>query len=380
MNRIAIVGAGGIGRAAALIILNDAELNAEVFIGDISLQNIKSATDWVEKGDVDTSRLKHFIMSADGLNDEMKAAFEACEVVLDCLPGSQAPRIASFAKTFSLHYANLTEYVNETEEVKKISDDASTGFILQTGLAPGYINILAHKLFLDFTTSYGVDKVSKITMKVGALTPNAHEPYFYGFTWSPIGVATEYVKDAIVVRDGQVKNIAALSGIKSIMIDGVWYEDNYTSGGAADLPEAFKDKTRDLDYKTLRYPGHYQWVKNVLNEAPYSEDRIEYLKSYMLETIPQYEDDIVIIYSYVKGKDQYGSLRAIDQSLKISPMMIGGQTLKAIQSTTASSLVECARMLLEGNLRGTILQSQIDPYAFLTGRFVEQAYGKIIDD
>ena len=191
-------------------------------------------------------------------------------------------------------------------------------------------------------------------------------------------MATEYVKDAIIVRNGKVKKIAALSGIKGIMIDGVWYEDNYTSGGAADLPEAFKDKTDDLDYKTLRYPGHYRWVKKMLNEAPFSEDRIDYLKSIMLANIPQYEEDIVIIYSYVKGRDKHGAIHALDKSLRIMPMTIGDQTLKAIQSTTASSLVECAHMLLTGKYQGIILQSQIDPHVFLNGRFVRRAYGQVI--
>ena len=165
MHRIAIVGAGGIGRAAALIILNDDELNAQVFLGDISQHNIDSARSWIAKGGVNLTRLHHFIMPSDELGSDMKAAFESCEIVLDCLPGSQAPRIAEFAKTYHLHYVNLTEYVNETEKVKEIGAGASTGFILQTGLAPGYINILAHKLYLDFTGKFGVERVNKISME-----------------------------------------------------------------------------------------------------------------------------------------------------------------------------------------------------------------------
>jgi hypothetical protein len=53
-------------------------------------------------------------------------------------PGSAAPRIAQFAKDFKLHYTNLTEYVAETEEIIALSKNTDTGFLLQTGLAPGY--------------------------------------------------------------------------------------------------------------------------------------------------------------------------------------------------------------------------------------------------
>jgi hypothetical protein len=44
-------------------------------------------------------------------------------------------QIAEFAKDYELHYANLTEYVAETEKIKTLAKDATTGFILQTGLA-----------------------------------------------------------------------------------------------------------------------------------------------------------------------------------------------------------------------------------------------------
>ena len=47
-------------------------------------------------------------------------------------------------------------------------------------------------------------------MKVGALTAHAHQPHFYGFTWSPIGVATEYVKPSRVIRDYQITEQPAL--------------------------------------------------------------------------------------------------------------------------------------------------------------------------
>jgi saccharopine dehydrogenase-like NADP-dependent oxidoreductase len=66
----------------------------------------------------------------------MIAILRQGDIILDCLPGSQAPRIAEFAKDYELHYANLTEYVAETEKIKTLAKDATTGFILQTGLHP----------------------------------------------------------------------------------------------------------------------------------------------------------------------------------------------------------------------------------------------------
>ena len=131
------------------------------------------------------------------------------------------------------------------------------------------------------------------------------------------------MKDAIVVRDHQKTLIPALSGRNLITIDGTVYEDNFTSGGAANLPDIYADKIKDLDYKTLRYPGHYQWVEETLHEIPMQEDKIQRLFDIMLETIPMVEDDVVVVYASVTGKDKNGVLRCYEKGLKIYPSMVG---------------------------------------------------------
>jgi saccharopine dehydrogenase-like NADP-dependent oxidoreductase len=86
--------------------------------------------------DLEPCSVKPFHFAEEGLTEEMIAILRQGDIILDCLPGSQAPRIAEFAKDYELHYANLTEYVAETEKIKTLAKDATTGFILQTGLAP----------------------------------------------------------------------------------------------------------------------------------------------------------------------------------------------------------------------------------------------------
>lgn len=372
--KIFIAGSGGIGQAAGLIISESNKINAEIYLGDISQVAIDKAIKFVSEGCGHLSKLHGVLMPLEGSNAAIEDALTDCNVILDCLPGSQAPRMARLAIQHGCHYANLTEYVAETNEIMEIAKDAETGFILQTGLAPGFINVLANQLFQDFQEKHGVDKVDHISMKVGALSAHAQAPHYYAFTWSPIGVATEYLKDAIVVKDYATQSIPALSGNETIIIDNVTYEDNFTSGGAADLPEAFEGRVRDLDYKTLRYPGHYQWVKETI-EGIDGDDKINTLEKTMLDQIPSVEDDVVIVYSSVRGKDSNGVLRMIEKSYTVKPSRVGDKMLRAIQSTTAGPLCEAAYMLLKGGLKGVVLQSQIPAREFLNGPFVKAIYG-----
>jgi len=376
-SSIFIAGSGGIGQATGLILAEyKSVMDCKITLGDINDKALQAATKFITEGCTDTPDVQTVIMSTDGNDDNLADILNGADVILDCLPGSQAPRMARLAVKHGCHYANLTEYVAETNEIMEISKNADTGFVLQTGLAPGFINVLACNLYEKFQKDHGSDKLDTMTMKVGAVTPHASHPHYYAFTWSPIGVATEYLKDAVVVKDYKTIDVPALSGVETIYINGKEYEDNFTSGGAADLPVAFEGKIKDLAYKTLRLPGHYAWVADQLKSIPEGDDRIATLEKTMLDQIPNVEDDLVVVYASVEGKDSNGRRRKIEKAYEVFPSKVGNETLRAIQSTTAAPLCEMARMLIQKGWKGTVLQSQVDTQEFMSGPYVSAVYGQ----
>lgn len=373
-KKIFVAGSGGIGEAAALLLREWSDFEITIFLGDINEENLQNAREFVVSNSEMSSDVNLVLMPKEGISDEMKSAFAECDVLLDCSPGGQAPRMARFAKDFKMHYANLTEYVAETEEIMQLAVDAETGFILQTGLAPGFINVLAMSLYHKFVEKFENESVERIAMKVGALTAHAQQPHFYGFTWSPIGVATEYVKDSRVIRDRAITELPALSARERIIIGGRTYEADLTSGGAADLPDFFAGKAKELDYKTLRYVGHYDWVESVIAGLPQNEALPDLLQDKMLSEIPSVEDDLVLVHASVDGFDSTGRRRMLEKAYFAEPLEINGKSLRAIQTTTAAPLCQSAVMLLNGDHRGVVLQSQLDPVQFMSGTFVRQIY------
>ncbi|MEO8648078.1 MAG: saccharopine dehydrogenase C-terminal domain-containing protein [Acidobacteriota bacterium] len=373
-NRIFIAGAGGIGEAAALLLREWSEDETEIILGDIDENRLAAAAQFVTRNSNKSTAVETVRMLLDETTDEMRSAFDRSSVLLDCSPGSQAPRMARFARDFGMHYANLTEYVAQTDEIIDLARGAETGYILQTGLAPGYINVLAMSLYHQFENKFKNDKVEKIGMKVGALTAHAHQPHFYGFTWSPIGVATEYVKNSRVIRDFAITERPALSARERIVISGRTYEADLTSGGAADLPDFFEGKARTLDYKTLRYVGHYDWVESIVRKLPKDKELPALLQEKMLKEIPSVEDDLVLVHASVEGFDSTGRRRMLEKAFFVEPLEIDGKSLRAIQTTTAAPLCESAMMLISGRYKGVVLQSQLDPATFLAGRFVSRVY------
>lgn len=378
-HTIIIAGAGGIAEAVGLLLMEWSEVPPTLFIGDRTYSKAKQVALWIQEGTTKSGSIQDFHLAENGLTDEMKTILRQGDIILDCLPGSQAPRIAQFAKDYNLHYANLTEYVAETEAIIALAKDAKTGFILQTGLAPGYIDLLANGLFQQFCKDFEVDAADKLEFKVGALTNHAVAPHYYGFTWSPVGVATEYIKDTIVLRDFKKTNLPSLSERATIIIDGITYEEDLTSGGAADLPDALSGKVRSLDYKTLRHPGHFAWIKEQMDTLENTSEAIKSLQEKMEAIIPHVEDDQIILYVAVEGNDATGTLRRREIAKRILPQIVGKRKLRAIQTTTAAPLVQAAQLLLESSLSGVILQSQIDPIPFLNGNYIISVYGEVLN-
>jgi len=373
-HQIVIAGAGGMGTATGLLLRELGDFAVDVFVGDADVEKARAAAAWIREGSSQPGEVSAFQLPAEGTSREFEEVLARGHILLDCLPGREAPRMAGLARGFDLHYANLTEHVQETEKIQAIAAGASRGFLLQTGLAPGYVDVLGHGLFQRFCRENGVDSADRLEMRVGALPTSARPPHFYGFTWSSIGVATEYVKPATILWQHRRTNRPSLSERADVLIDGIVYEEALTSGGAADLPAALEGKVAHLDYKTLRCPGHYAWVEELLRQVPDGDDRADHLLHKMLEVVPFVDDDLVVIYAAVEGRGAGGVLHRLESSRLIRPRRVGARTLKAIQGTTAAGLAESARLLLAGDIQGVCLQSQIDPAQFMAGPFVTEIY------
>lgn len=374
-KRYVIAGAGGIGTAAAVLLAVLGSEDCEVAFWDADADALDTAAATVpQDGRVRALDTVHVPPGEESA--ELDRLLAAADIVLDCLPGALAPMVAGRALEHGLHYANLTEHVAETDRILEMADGADTAFVLQTGLAPGFVNVLAHRMMRDFERDFAVRSVDRLKMRVGALTLHAHAPHFYGFTWSPAGVATEYLEPAVVVRDFETTRRPALSERETLVIDGARYEEDLTSGGAADLPEAFAGQVRDLDYKTLRYPGHYAWVEEQLAALPRDgAARVRALQQVMEREIPRCYEDKVVVYVSVEGRDPKGVPHLREEVHQVWPVDLAGVRLRAIQTATAAPLVEVAHMLLDNGYRGPILQSGIDPDGFLGGPFVSAVYG-----
>jgi saccharopine dehydrogenase-like NADP-dependent oxidoreductase len=352
MKKIAVIGAGKIGSMICELLGRS---------GDYQVAVLDRSPDALAR--IETSagveRVRLDIADPGDLAGRLKGAF----AVLSAAPYHLTGRVAEAAKAAGAHYLDLTEDVASTRKVKQLAADASTAFIPQCGLAPGFITIVAADLCKRFETLHDV------RMRVGALPKYPSNALNYNLTWSTDGLINEYCEPCEAIVNGELHETPPLEELEEFALDGVTYEAFNTSGGLGTLCETLQGKARNLNYKTIRYPGHAHIMKALLNDLRL-RDRREVLKDILENAVPATLQDVVIVFVTVSGV-QDGRLVQETYANKIYSQPIGGMVRSAIQITTAAGICGVLDLLAEGALpdRGFVRQEEIALDRFLAGRF-----------
>ncbi|MBV8537383.1 MAG: saccharopine dehydrogenase NADP-binding domain-containing protein, partial [Alphaproteobacteria bacterium] len=214
--------------------------------------------------------------------------------ILNAAPYHLTTRIADAAYAAGVHYLDLTEDVASTRHVKQLAGHTMSAFIPQCGLAPGFISIVAHDLAQRF------DTLDSIRLRVGALPRFPSNALNYNLTWSTDGVINEYCEPCEAIIDGVRREVPALEEREEFALDGVTYEAFNTSGGLGTLCETYLGRVRELNYRTVRYPGHAAIMKTLLHDLRL-KDRRHVLKDILENALPATLQDVVIVFVTVSG-------------------------------------------------------------------------------
>ena len=367
MRQVVILGGGKIGSLIATLLVESGDFN--VFLGDVDPEvvdglkkDIGHEQFQVSSVDVqDPKVLGHFIESV------------GPEGIISSLPYFCNQAVGKQARSCGAHYFDLTEDVEVTRKIREVSEGASSAFVPQCGLAPGFISIVAHDLMTHF------DSVEIVKMRVGALPVNPSNVLKYSLTWSTDGLINEYGNMCYGIENSQEVALLPLEGYETISIDGLLYEAFNTSGGLGTLADTYAGKVRTMNYKTLRYPGHCEKIHLLMNDLKLNDDR-ETLKRVLENAVPKTLQDVVLIYTSVTGLRK-GELFEENFVQKIYPRTIAGKLWSAIQVTTAAGICSVLDLVFERpeRYRGFVTQETFDLPSILANRFGKVFAGEVSD-
>ncbi len=207
-------------------------------------------------------------------HDAVRALMRECTAVCSAIPYYFNFPLAQLAVECGVHFTDLggnTEIVLQQKGLEADAEAKGVSVVPDTGLAPGMVNIIAQ---LGISQ---LDSVQSVKLYVGGLPQNPLPPLNYQIVYSLEGVVDYYTTESLVVRDGRRITKTALSELESVKFPEPVgeLEAFHTAGGLSTMAFRYEGKIPNMEYKTLRYPGHAKIMEAIRDLGLLSLDPVE---------------------------------------------------------------------------------------------------------
>ena len=357
-----ILGAGMMGRAIAYDLSRFSNFE-EILIGEKDRQTITSAQRFLQGTDV-----KAIMVNAEDPS-EIKRRLHKGDVVISALPYRFNYRYAKVSVQTRTHFIDLGGNNMIVENERRLFHQAKKNnitIIPDSGLAPGLVSIITRDV-VDH-----LDTVDFVKLRVGGLPRHPKPPFNYQIVFSPYGLINEYIEDALILSKGRIHQRKSMTEVESLQFPEPFgtMEAFLTSGGCSTLPSTYRRTISYLDYKTIRYPGHCEKIKAILDMGFADEKKIncagqmiiprDVFASLLMKNIPTTGEDVVLLKVMSQGTKQelnrsrdYLIIDLYDKKNKITAMM----------RTTGYPVAITAQMIENGTIqkRGVFCPEEIIP-------------------
>jgi len=359
---VIVLGTGMMGRAIAYDLCKHSNFDS-VAIADRDRQAIQFAEKFLKGEKID------FLLLDVEKTSHVKKQFQNYDVAISAVPykfNYALSKTAIGTKTHFLDLGGNNDIVEKERDLYKAAKTNDVIIIPDCGLAPGLVSVITRDIVEQ------MDSVEYVKLRVGGLPQNPIPLLNYQIVFSPYGLINEYVEDAIILDHGKIikkKSMTELEKIEFPKPFGVM-EAFLTSGGCSTLPHMYKNKIDYLDYKTIRYPGHCEKFKTLLDlgfaeEKPLKigKQRViprDILVKLLIKNLPSNEKDVVLLKVLSKGKKhgkkihlEYTLIDYYDEENDITAMM----------RTTGYPVSIIAQMIERGIIteRGVFCSEEIVP-------------------
>ncbi|TFB24336.1 saccharopine dehydrogenase [Filobacillus milosensis] len=361
--KVAVLGSGLMGKEAARDLVNS-EGVYEVGLADIDLARANQVCDTLN-----SSKVEAFQVDASN-REELGNFIRQYDVVINALFYSFNKIVAETGIEVGTHVVDLGGHIGHiTDQVLDLNEDAQAAgvtVIPDLGVAPGMINVL---------TGYGssqLDEVEDIKLFVGGIPVQPEPPLEYNHVFSMEGLLDHYTDPALIIRNGEKVEVPALSEIETLYFERFGpLEAFHTSGGTSTLPHSFPN-VKTLEYKTIRYRGHAEKFKLLVDlnltrndyEVNLHGQRVKprdvFLK--VIEPIVELKDrdDAVLLRVMVGGMEEDAK---VEYHYEMATFKDRVNNVTAMAQSTANSISVVAQMIGSGAItkRGVYPPEQIVP-------------------
>jgi lysine 6-dehydrogenase len=309
-------------------------------------------------------------------HDAVIAFLTLVDVLVSAVPYFYNERLTDAAIAAGSHMVDMGGNTDLVFRQRKRSDAAAAAGVTilpDAGLAPGLANIIAAHAIGQ------MDHVEALRIRVGGLPQHPKPPMNYQMFFSMHGLINEYMGESVVLRNGRIEKVPTLTEVEALTFrDPIGAcEAFHTLGGISTLPWTYEGQIQEMDYKTIRYPGHCAQVKLLADLGLLDEEAVSVNGSairprdlFAAVATPRLTfeetEDIVLVRIIVDGERAGEALRLTYEIVEPYDADTG---FTAMMRTTAYPVAILAQMLADGRIaaRGVLpLETTVPTAAFLT--------------
>lgn len=249
--RISVLGAGMVGRTIAI----DLSRKHEVTSFDLSLTNLDLIpNDWnIQKIERDLTDFNY------------EHVFTQCDLVISAVPGWMGFKTLEAVIKQKKDVVDISFFPEDPFLLFDLAKQNGVTAIVDCGVAPGMSNMI-----LGYYNSKM--KIESFSCMVGGLPKVRIKPFEYKAPFSPIDVLEEYTRPARFVENGHEVVKPALSDIEHINFPKVGTLEAFNSDGLRSLIATMLH-IPNMKEKTLRYPGHADLMRSLIDAGFLSNEK-----------------------------------------------------------------------------------------------------------
>lgn len=254
MTNIIVLGAGMVGSAIGI----DLSKKHNVTIADLSIDRLKYIKE------------KHptiNIIQVDVCDQiKLQSVLAHFDFVMCAVPGFLGFRTIKTVIEAGKNVVDISFFPENALELNALAKAKGVTAIVDCGVAPGMHNIILGYYNEEL-------KLTDFETLVGGLPKVKKWPFNYKAPFSPIDVIEEYTRPARFVENGNVIIREALTDCELIDFDKVGTLESFNSDGLRSILFTMPH-IKNMKEKTLRYPGHVEYVRVLKDSGFFSEKKI----------------------------------------------------------------------------------------------------------
>ncbi|MBK9163739.1 MAG: saccharopine dehydrogenase NADP-binding domain-containing protein [Acidobacteria bacterium] len=255
--KILVLGAGRMGHGAAFDLIHNSPGVEGVTVADADLKKAEAVAEAVGTSRIDA----HHVDAAN--HSDIARLMQGHDSAISCVNYWYNESLSRAAIETGTNFCDLggNNYVVDAQlAMDEQAKAAGINIIPDCGLAPGMVSILAMHGAARF------ERLDEIHIRVGGLPQRPEPPLDYQLVFSVEGLINEYIEVARVIRVGEITEVPSMTELEALEFEGFPpLEAFQTSGGTSTLPDTFLGKIRELDYKTIRYAGHCEKFRTMID-------------------------------------------------------------------------------------------------------------------